>query len=287
MEPSIDSPEMPTNSNAAPQIRLFSERDFIAGAAVGGVIAPTYFFYKNFKNQGNLKAAKLSVIFGLAAFVVIFGLSFFTETILRTSIPTWIYLPIFIAITKGLVVKFQSASIKQHKESGGQFYKSRAAGVVFVSMIITVLMFLGIVQIVITTTHSNLGIWDTIFLSQQKFDKTALDQRALEINQNDQLSIKVLSLPSTTTNAELISGIDAGIVRYTRNLQLVNEIDGIKNIPEIIKEDSARIRKYTELRIQMFELLKKSVVEETRAYDSQIMSIGKEIEPLTQSQKSK
>ncbi|MES2971728.1 MAG: hypothetical protein V4702_05395 [Patescibacteria group bacterium] len=272
-----------------PKIKLFSRRDFIVGGIVGGPLALTYFFYKNFKNQGNQRAAKLSLIVGPATFI---GLIILTvvleEVILHRTIPRFVFPAIIVGVTTGLYAKFQEIKVNQHIASGGELYKSRGAGVVLISIIVTILLFLGFLKAVIVTTGSDISVWDAIGLAQD-YDQKAYEQKMNEITQNDQQAIKVFSLlnPSpllntAPTKADIIKDLDDGIARYKRNAILINEIDGIEKLPSVLKEDNARLRKYTELRVQMFELLKKAISEETKAYDTQIENIGKELEPLLQ-----
>ncbi len=209
------------------------------------------------------------------------GLSILIESVFRITIPRLVYPPLVASITKGLFVKFQGAAVNQHKQAGGEFYKSRGAAVTLVSLIVTAALFLGFIQIVITATHSNLSISEAIGLTQP-YDTNAYAQRIAQITQNDQQSIMVFSLPATTPKVQLLSSLDTGITRYKQNLTLINEIDSLNDIPAVIKKDDARLRNYTELRIQMFELIKKAIAEDSKAYDSQINDIGQQIEALTQ-----
>lgn len=273
-----------------PKIKLFSRRDFIVGGIVGGPLALTYFFYKNFKNQGNQRAAKMSLIVGPAMFIGLIILTvILEEVILHRTIPRFVFPAIIVGITTGLYAKFQEIKVNQHVAAGGELFKSRGAGVVIISIIITILLFLGFLKAVIVTTGSDISVWDAIGLAQD-YDQKAYEQKANEIAQNDQQAIKVFSLlnPSPLLNTaaptkeDIIKDLDEGVAHYKRNLMLISEIDSIEKLPSVLKEDNAKLRKYTELRVQMFELLKKAVAEDTKVYDAQLEAIANDIQPLLQ-----
>lgn len=263
----------PSTPVTKPANKLFSRSTFIAGSIVGGPLAATYFFYKNFKNEGNRQAANLSVLLGLIISVALFVLALTLPTIVNPRFDRALFPAIYVGITIALFRRFQEEKVKQHLAADGELYTSRGAGVVLVCIVISILLFFGSFKAMTATGHSNLGIWDVLGLAASNYDRQAYEQKIHEFTQNDQRAITDFNQGATGTRADTLKALEDGIARYNRNNALLNEIDAMDNLPSILQKNDSKLRTYTNLRLQHFALMKKAVTEDTAAYNSQLQTV--------------
>jgi hypothetical protein len=257
--------------------KLFSQKAFIIGGILGGPIAPIYFFYKNFKNQGNKYAARLSLILGpviVVAFVIL--LTVIEDAIFKKGMSRPMIIGLNLALVAGFYFALQDKKVRAHAASGGKFYNP--VGIVLISMVLTVALVLGFIKAVIMVTDSDITVWEALSLSRSNYDDDAYWAKSDEIHSNDLRALRVFSLSEEATDEEFITGLENSLVLYNRNLKLIKEIEAMKNLPTLLKKENASARRYTEIRLEMHPLMIKAVKENTTAYDAKIEALLDELD---------
>ncbi len=104
------------------------------------------------------------------------------------------------------------------------------------------------------------------------------DAKMKDFSSMESMALAVYNLPPDTPKDKILNEIKGrGIYYWNENIKL---IDGLKelNLPEDFKKRNALLKEYCELRLQSYELLYKSMAEETNVYDKQINEYNKRIE---------
>jgi rhomboid protease GluP len=130
---------------------------------------------------------------------------------------------------------------------------------------------IGLLSIVIL--FSSFVVSKTISNDIGKYD-TAMK----EFQQMETQALSVFSLPDNTPKEDMLYEIKSrGIYYWKENITL---IDGLKNLdlPEEVQTRNKLIREYCELRIGSYELLYKSVAEDSQQYNSQLENYNKLIQ---------
>jgi len=97
-------------------------------------------------------------------------------------------------------------------------------------------------------------------------DFAAMETKALE----------VYMLDKNAPTEKVLASINAGIYHWKKNLGLVQEA-GRLNIPEPLHAQNKKLEQYCRLRLQSYELLYKSIYENTDAYDAGIKDLTNQI----------
>jgi rhomboid protease GluP len=91
-------------------------------------------------------------------------------------------------------------------------------------------------------------------------------------------ALEVYKLPENTSDEKILYSIkDRGIYYWNENIKLINSFKDL-DLPLEIKTKNNLLKEYCELRIKSYELLYKSISENTEQYKEQIESYNKQIE---------
>lgn len=94
----------------------------------------------------------------------------------------------------------------------------------------------------------------------------------------ESMALEVFELPEDTPKDILLSEIkDRGIYYWVENVKLIDNLDKL-DLPLSLKEKNLRLKDYCQLRIKIFNLLYKSIEEDTDRYEKEIQFYSEEIE---------
>ena len=97
------------------------------------------------------------------------------------------------------------------------------------------------------------------------------------------MALEVYNLPDNTPKDKFLHEIkDRGIYYWIENTKLLHEIEKL-NLPEEIHDRNKVLLHYCDLRLKSYNLIYKSVDEETDQYEDSLDIYGKDIEALFQS----
>jgi hypothetical protein len=243
--------------------KFYSQRAIIIATYFGGPLAAGYLARQNFINLGKEDYGMYSLIIGIISTLLIFiGIFSIPEHIID-KIPNPLIPLIYTGIIYVILEKLQGKELKEHKEKNGEFYSAwKAAGT---GAICTVIL-LG-------------GVLGYAYLSPDEFDTAKYDNGIATFNKNEEKALELFNFIETSSTQKSIDFIDKqGIPAWESNQQILNDLDKIEGLyDELIKQDQI-LRNYCNLRIEQFKLIKKSLTENTNAYDSEIQKVITQID---------
>lgn len=96
----------------------------------------------------------------------------------------------------------------------------------------------------------------------------------------EEMALEVFSLPEDTPKEKLLSEIkDKGLFYWRENLKLIDSFKEL-DLPLEIRERNLKLREYCELRIKSYELIYKTVDEDTDMYENEINEYNQKIEAV-------
>lgn len=250
--------------------RFYSQKAISIATYFGGPLAAGYLVKKNYETLEQPDNARKSLIIGIVSTILIFAGIFSIPEGIIDKIPNALIPLIYTGIIYLVVERFQGESLKNHKESGGEFHSGwKAAGVGAIAMLILAA-----------------GIALTAFIAgdfsntQPDFDVATYDKEVAKFVDNENKSLAVFNVIETQTPDYLIKEFSNGIVLWKENKEIVERLNSIENLPIKLKDQNTLLLKYCDLRIQHNEIIIKAISEDTDKYVSEIEKIGFEINKL-------
>ena len=104
------------------------------------------------------------------------------------------------------------------------------------------------------------------------------DSKIKDFVSMEEMALDVFNLPSNTPNDKILYGIkDKGIHYWNENIKLLESFNDLE-LPVEIRTRNKLLKEYCELRIKSYELLYKTISEDTNQYQSQLENYNKLIE---------
>ena len=104
------------------------------------------------------------------------------------------------------------------------------------------------------------------------------DTKIKEFVSMEAMALEVFNLPQNTPNEKVLTTIkDKGIYYWNENIKLIESFNDL-DLPLEIRTRNGILKEYCELRIKSYELIYKSISEDTEQYKEQIESYNKQIE---------
>ncbi len=114
-------------------------------------------------------------------------------------------------------------------------------------------------------------------------DLPKFEQAMERFQQLEEKALSIYSLPETTEDDEFLDAIDElGIESWKECIAILQSLKTL-NLPKMLEEQNNKLLIYAELRLQSFELIYKSVEEQSDRYDSKIDSLYNEINAVLES----
>jgi rhomboid protease GluP len=96
----------------------------------------------------------------------------------------------------------------------------------------------------------------------------------------ESMALEVYSLPKNTPKSKLLYEIkDRGIYYWNEDLKIIDEVKKLQ-LPETLQTQADKLKQYCELRLKSYELLYKTVDEDSNQYQSQIDDYNKQIQNI-------
>ncbi|GAB3941999.1 hypothetical protein GCM10028805_06050 [Spirosoma harenae] len=145
------------------------------------------------------------------------------------------------------------------------FRPNRSATSMFWPILISPVVVFILAAVVYLNTANVLGDYDRIM---GKFGR--LEQQAMNVFQ----------LPPNTSAAGVAKAInDRGIPAWKQTIELLNEADKL-NLPDEYQKRNKLLRQYSQLRLNSFKLLERSLTDTTHVYDQQITNYDRQIQGI-------
>jgi hypothetical protein len=255
--------------NNTKDLKLYSSKAISGATFLGGPLAAGYLIGENFKALDKPKDGRNSLIIGIVSTIILFGGIFMIPEYIIDKIPRQLIPIVYTGIIWGIVEWKQGDILKAHKENNNSFFSGwRAAGVGFISLLL-----LGI------------GIFGYSFLSTDNEAYERYDAEITKFSKNETETLVFYHNLNTETNYSLLKELDEKTIpKWKENSAIINATNQFEDLPSELIEQNKILLKYSELRIQAFELFRKAIKEDTDKYSEQLdqihMQIDKELEKL-------
>jgi len=244
--------------------KLYSDKAIGIATFIGGPLAAGILVRQNFKNLGRSDLAKSTLFISIISTILLIVIIFSIPEQIIDKIPNIIIPSIYTGIIYLIVDKYQGQTLKIHKENGGLFYSNwKAAGVGAVSMIVFLL-----------------SMFAYVYFMPDGFDTLKYDNGIAEFSKNEKEAMLLFNLLETEDTDKIVSFIqNTGLPAWHKNLQILDELDGIKNIYPQLKEQNMILREYCLLRIESCQIIEKSILEDV-LFEHKIQKIHSKIDKL-------
>ena len=244
--------------------KFYSQRAISITTFFGGPLAAGILMKQNYLNLDKEKQGKNALFIGIVSTIIIFGgLLALPENIID-KIPNEIIPLIYTGIIFLIVNKTQGKELKLHKENNGEFYSAwKAAKIGAISMIAILFSIFSVAFISGDLSKTDPG-----------FDAEFYTKGINTFFENETASLKVLQSFNTDNIDHLKKEINKSIVLWRENKTIIEDISKIENLPVDLSFQIEKLKEYTNLRIEHFELILKSLNEDTDKYANQIQNIG-------------
>ena len=238
------------------KIKLYSQRAIAIATYFGGPLAAGILIRKNSLNLGREKEGLIALIVGIISTIVLFWSIFQIPEPIIDKIPNVLIPAIYTGIIYLIVEKLHGQILKKHKEENNDFYSNwRATGI---GLICAVGLF-G-------------GIFACAYYTPEDWDVETYDFELKKFNSNESEAMKLFDMLNSNSKYEVLNFIEqTGVPKWKENIEILNKMSGIENIPEEYQKQNKLLLEYTMLRIEAYELIKKAVQNETSEYDEDII----------------
>ena len=129
---------------------------------------------------------------------------------------------------------------------------------------LTLLVFLG--SLIVYRTNSN--------------DMATYESKLVEFARMESIAMEVFRLPDTASDNDLLNSVnEKGIPYWKECLKLIDSFDELDLTDEAVKRNKL-LRKYSELRLESYDLLRKGITINSHKYDGEVRKINLEIEKI-------
>lgn len=249
--------------NPTKNIKFYSSRAIWGATFFGGPLAAGYMIGENFKSLDRPIEAKNSLIIGIISTIIIFvGVFLIPENIIE-KIPRQIIPLVYTGIAWGIVEWKQGEILKSHKEKGNNFFSGWRAALI------------GLISLVVIL----IGLLGYIFFGPENEIYDKYDEQISVFSQNENETLVFYNHLDTETNQTLIQELEnKTIPKWKENIQIINNLNNLENLPPELIEQNKILLKYSELRLETFELFKKAISDDTDKYLSQLEKLHMEID---------
>lgn len=244
--------------------KVYTEKVISLGTFFGGPLAAAILISKNYRTFGKDESARnalyLGVILSLLLFLVLLLLPVSNfDKILNISLPL-----VFTGTVYFIIHKYQKKEIEEYLINGAPKASAWEA--------------FGI-GIMCSTIYLMIIIPAARF-SNPDFDYNKYDNYVTTFVNNEQAALYIYYALQVQTTEKVIPITTESIYLWKKNIEVVELMDAIVNLPGLLKDQNKLLFKYCNLRIEELSLIKQALIEDTNEYDSKILNKQKEIETV-------
>ena len=236
------------------KFKLYSQKAIIIATFFGGPVAAGILIRKNSLNLGREKEGLIALIIGITSTIILIVSVFWTSDPIIDKVANTLIPPIYMLIIAVIVDKIYGQILKKHKEENNEFYSNwRAAGIGFACSIV---IFGG----AFTYAYFAPDDWD---YETYNYEITKVDNNLVEATEFFNIEFR--------NPSEALYFIEhKGIPKLKENIEILDEISTIEDMPDFFQKQIELLREYCMLRIETYELISKAVLNETSEYDEKI-----------------
>ncbi|EPJ43333.1 MAG: hypothetical protein OFPI_43380 [Osedax symbiont Rs2] len=245
---------------------LYSSNAIALGTFIGGPAAAGTMIRRNYINTGREKQGQLALYFGCAATLLIAILLLLIPEPLLDDLPNFVIPMTYTVIISAIVSKIHDEDFKRQKLRHGSFYSNwRAAAVGGVHLSILVSIFFA---------------W--VFWGPGDFDTAQYDKGLVALQSNEDQAVQLFDYLAAGQVDQAISfNRDIAMPLWQQNLQILERLDSIQGLYSQLLEQNKLLHEYYQLRLQSFQFIQKTLLEDTDAYKLQMQQLDLKIQLIT------
>lgn len=249
--------------NETKNLKFHSQKSIGIATFLGGPLAAGYLIRENYLSLNKPDEGKKSLLIGIISTVIIFSVIFIFPESIMDKIPNKLIPAIYTGIALLISAKIHGDLLHNHKENGNEFYSRwDAAGIGIISGSILVI-----------------AIFGYFYLSPNGEEYEKYNTGMAEFSKNETKSLVFYDRINIETSNSLLQELENNTIPlWKENIKIIKKISNIENLPSELLKQSKILLKYSELRIEGFELLKKTISEDTTIYEKELEKIHKEID---------
>jgi hypothetical protein len=244
--------------NEEPAVKLYSLQGVGIAAFLGAPLAAGILIRKNYIALGNEKYGTYAVIIGIIFTALIFFPLFLLPDTVVDRIPGFVIPAIYLGIIYTAITRLQGAVLQKHKDAGGEFYSLwNAAGI----GALCALLIVG-------------GAFGFYYLSPDFFDADRYNRGLTQLNSNEAEALELFDKLQTADSATAVAFIDTvGMVKWKENLKILDTLESIEGLTDEFHKQDKILRSVYLLRIEMYQLIRKTATENTEKYQQEIEAL--------------
>lgn len=246
-------------------LKLYSQSAIWVGTFLGGPLAAAYLIKENYKAFNLPEKGRNALLIGVISTVLLLGILFALPENLIDRIPRQLLPLIYTGIVYFIVERYQGPLLKQHKENGYDFFSRwKAVGIGLIAALILAI-----------------PIFVIAYLETQTPGLDIYEKKMIRFRDNEAASLEVYDNMIIKNNFTLISELtNKAIPKSEENIEIAKDLQNIPNLPSDLKKQNELILEYSKIRLEVFQLTKKSLIENTNKYEMQINSLNARIEDI-------
>jgi len=254
---------MTKKENITQNFKFYSQKAIGIATFIGGPLAAGYLIRENFNTISKPDEGKKSLIIGIISTILLFGGIFIIPENIMDKIPNQLLPLIYTGLVYLIVEHYQGKLLNTHKDNNNEFYSGwKASGIGFISLIIILI-----------------GVFGFAFLEPESKEYEQYYTEMAKFNTNEIESLKFYDHLNTENNITLLEELEnTSIPNWINNIELISNSNKIVNLPSELLEHNRLLLEYSELRLKVFELYKKSITEDSDKYFTDIENIHLKID---------
>lgn len=251
-----------SSNNPTKDLKFYSQKSIGLATFLGGPMAAGYLIKENYKALNQAEKGKTALIISIIATVVLFGTIFMIPEPIMDKIPRMIIPAVYTGIIYLIVDKIHGAILNKHQENENAFYSGwKAAGIGLISLIVLLAVIFASVFLLPNEVYDN------------------YDAEIAKFSKNEEETLVFYEHIDTENSLTLINELnEITIPKWKENITIISRMDSIKDLPEELIKQNKILLQYSELRVEAFELFKKSIVYDTDKYNDDLARIHQEID---------
>ncbi|MGB7784581.1 MAG: hypothetical protein WBL27_00640 [Salinimicrobium sp.] len=261
----------PPEDNPTKDLKFYSAGSIHRGTFLGGPIIAGYLISENYKALEKYREAKIALCLGISVTIALFAFLFLLPESLMEKFPNFLLPLIYTGITALIVERTMGRMLFKHKEHNNSFYSVwRVVGI----SVIPLLIFFG-------------GILGYYYLSPEREIEAHYDSQLATFADNEEESLAFFEHLNTKTPSALIEELDNMVIpNWQENKLIMEQAHQLKSLDDNIKQQNAILLEYCNLRLRSFNLIRKSLEEDTDLYSFEIKLVKSKIQAKLKELKS-
>jgi|GEM_PF-499528 len=246
--------------------KLYSLNAITLGTFIGGPAAAGTMIRRNYINIGREKQGKQALLLGCCATVLIAVLMLLIPEVWLDNLPNYVIPITYTLIISTIVSRIHAEDYKRQKLRQGSFYSQwRAAGVGGIHLSILVSIFIA---------------W--VYWGPGDYDTVQYDRGLVELQSNEDQAVQLFDYLAAGQVDQAISfNRDIAMPLWQQNLLILQRLDNIEGLYAQLQQQNQLLKEYYQLRLQSFQLIQKTLVEDTDAYQLQMQQLDMKIQRIT------